>query len=78
MMGSKSAACSRRSRFLPTWVEGSFTRATRAVEASAELKKRGYDRETVRKAVERTRNHVGTQELTASQWVEIALRYCDG
>lgn len=56
--------------------QNSFTRATRAVETSAELRKRGFDRETIRNAVERTRTHVGMEDLTVQQWVEVALRYC--
>lgn len=50
----------------------------RAVETSAELRKRGFDRETIRNAVERTRTHVGMEDLTVQQWVDIALRYCRG
>ena len=52
-----------------------FTRETRAIEAAKVLRQEGMPREVVRVAIERTRTHVGTEDLSLQQWVEIARRY---
>jgi predicted GNAT family acetyltransferase len=46
---------------------------TRVVECTAALRKRGVAKETIKAAVEATRTHVGRQDLTAQQWIDIAL-----
>jgi hypothetical protein len=46
---------------------------TRAVECLAALRKRGVDRALIKAAVEATRTHVGNQDLTTQQWIDIAL-----
>jgi hypothetical protein len=58
-----------------------FTRApqnnykieTRVVECIAALRKRGVAKELIKPAVEATRTHVGKQDLTTQQWIDIAL-----
>ena len=52
-----------------------FTRATRAIDTGRVLRERGYSREVVRDAVEKTRAHVGTNDLNLAQWITIAERY---
>jgi hypothetical protein len=52
-----------------------FTRATREVETKAALRARGFDREKVKTLIARTINHVGESDLSADQWLAIALRY---
>ena len=54
----------------------SFAIAERAVETAAALKSLGFDRHEVKAALERTRTHVGTTQLTLEQWIKIALSYC--
>jgi Holliday junction resolvasome RuvABC DNA-binding subunit len=54
----------------------SFTLAERAVETASALKSLGFDRHEVKRAMERTRAHVGTAELSLDQWIRIALSYC--
>jgi hypothetical protein len=46
---------------------------TRAVECAAALKARGVAKAAVKAAVDATRAHVGMQDLTTHQWVDIAL-----
>ncbi len=53
-----------------------FALAERAVETASALKSLGFDRHEVRLAMERTRAHVGTAELSLEQWIRIALSYC--
>jgi hypothetical protein len=52
-----------------------YTRAKRAIEAAKALRAEGFTKEVVRAAVERTKTHVGTTDLTAAQWIDIAKRY---
>ncbi|HTL36437.1 MAG TPA: hypothetical protein VL326_25065, partial [Kofleriaceae bacterium] len=47
--------------------------ATRAVECAAALRERGVAKELLKVVVEATRTHVGKQDLTTQQWVDIAL-----
>jgi hypothetical protein len=51
---------------------------TRAVETAAALRGRGIAKELVKPAVEATRTHVGNQDLTTAQWIEIALAKLPG
>jgi hypothetical protein len=53
-----------------------FATAERAVETARALKALGFDRHEVKTAMEKTRTHVGTSELTLEQWIKIALGYC--
>ncbi len=53
-----------------------FATAERAVETARALKSLGFDRHEVKLAMERTRTHVGTAELSLEQWIKIALSYC--
>jgi hypothetical protein len=53
-----------------------FATAERAVETAQALKALGFDRHEVSSAMEKTRTHVGTGELTLEQWIKVALRYC--
>jgi hypothetical protein len=50
--------------------------AERAVETAQALKALGFDRHEVKMAMEKTRTHVGSSELTLEQWIKIALGYC--
>jgi hypothetical protein len=52
-----------------------FTRATREVAVRRALHARGYRREAIAEIVARTVTHVGLNDLSESQWIEIALRY---
>jgi hypothetical protein len=54
-----------------------FTRATREVETRQALRVRGFDRATVREIMRRTVSHVGVSDLSADQWIAIALRYAE-
>jgi 5-methylcytosine-specific restriction endonuclease McrA len=54
----------------------SFAIAERAVETARALKHLGFDKREVSAAMDRTRTHVGTTELTLEQWIKIALSYC--
>ncbi|HUS29240.1 MAG TPA: hypothetical protein VMZ53_12045 [Kofleriaceae bacterium] len=57
-----------------TWSkQNSFKIETRAVECTAALRARGIAKRAVRTAVDATRTHVGQQDLTAQQWIDIAL-----
>jgi Holliday junction resolvasome RuvABC DNA-binding subunit len=53
-----------------------FAIAERAVETARALKTLGFDKREVTSAMDRTRTHVGTSELTLQQWITIALSYC--
>jgi hypothetical protein len=53
-----------------------FAIAERAVETASALKALGFDRHEVKAAMEKTRTHVGTAELTLEQWIKIALGFC--
>ncbi len=53
-----------------------FALAERAVETASALKSLGFDKHEVKVAMEKTRAHVGTAELTLEQWIRIALSYC--
>jgi hypothetical protein len=55
---------------------GSFATAERAVDAARALKALGFDRHEVKTAVDKTKTHVGTSELTLEQWIRLALGYC--
>ncbi len=52
-----------------------FALAERAVETASALKSLGFDRHEVKVAMEKTRAHVGTSELSLEQWIRIALSY---
>jgi hypothetical protein len=52
-----------------------YTRSTRAVAAATALRAEGIAKGEVRAAIERTKTHVGTSDMTVAQWVEIARRY---
>jgi hypothetical protein len=54
----------------------SFATAERAVDTTRALKTLGFDKSEVKAAMEKTRTHVGTAELTLEQWIKIALGYC--
>jgi hypothetical protein len=54
-----------------------FTRSTRAVEAAKALRAKGFEKNDVRAAIERTRTHVGTADATVEQWVAIGERYLE-
>ncbi|HUS33074.1 MAG TPA: HNH endonuclease signature motif containing protein [Kofleriaceae bacterium] len=54
--------------------QSKFEMARRAVECAAELRKRGVAKGLVKAAVDATRTHVGSQNLTLEQWVDVALR----
>jgi hypothetical protein len=53
--------------------QNKFKIESRVVECTAELRKRGVAKELIKPAVEATRAHVGGQDLTARQWIDIAL-----
>jgi hypothetical protein len=54
-----------------------FTRATREVETRKVLRERGLDREVIKQIMTRTVTHVGESDLSAEQWLAIALRYAE-
>ena len=54
----------------------SFAIAERVVETQRALRELGFKMHEVKAAMEQTRTHVGTSELTTEQWIAIALRYC--
>ena len=54
-----------------------FTRATREVETRRVLRERGFDREVIKQIMTRTVTHVGESDLSAEQWLAIALRYAE-
>lgn len=53
--------------------QSKFKIETRVVECRAALRARGVAKELIKPAVEATRTHVGMQDLTTQQWVDIAL-----
>jgi hypothetical protein len=54
----------------------SFAIAERALDTARALKELGFDRHEVKAAIDKTRTHVGTSELTLQHWIKIALSYC--
>ncbi|HEY5945219.1 MAG TPA: DUF222 domain-containing protein, partial [Kofleriaceae bacterium] len=54
----------------------SFTIAKHAVDTARVLKELGFDKHEVKRAIEKTRAHVGTAELAVEQWIKLALSYC--
>ncbi len=52
-----------------------FTRATREVETKEALRGRGFERDQVKGIMTRTVTHVGENDISAEQWLVIALRY---
>lgn len=56
--------------------QNAFTQAGHAVDTAKALRAAGFGKHEVTAAVERTRTHVGTTELTLEQWIKIALGYC--
>jgi hypothetical protein len=75
--GALQITVNARTGEVTVWREGrnAYTRAKRAVEAAKALRAEGFAKEAVRGAVERTKTHVGTSDLSAAHWVEIAKRY---
>jgi hypothetical protein len=57
-------------------VQSSLALVEREVDTRKALLALGFDKHEVKAAVERTRTHVGTAELTIEQWIKIALGYC--
>jgi hypothetical protein len=53
--------------------QNKFKQATHAVDCAAALRRRGVDKKLIKAAIEATRTHVGTHDLTLDQWVDIAL-----
>jgi hypothetical protein len=57
-----------------TWSkQSSYKIETRAVECASALRKRGVAKELIKPTVAAVRTHVGKQDLTAKQWLDIAL-----
>ena len=54
----------------------SFATEERVVDTKRALKDLGFDRAEVKAAMDKTRTHVGTAELTLEQSIKIALSYC--
>jgi hypothetical protein len=54
-----------------------FTLATRAIQAAKALRGEGFAKDAVRAAIERTKTHVGTTELSVEHWIEVAKRYLE-
>ena len=54
-----------------------FTRATREVATRQALREREYDRDQIAEIMRRTVTHVGESDLSAEQWLAIALRYAE-
>ncbi len=52
-----------------------FTRATREVGTKEALRGRGFDPEQVKAIMTRTVTHVGESDISAEQWLAIAVRY---
>ncbi|HEY5923157.1 MAG TPA: hypothetical protein VIV11_15870 [Kofleriaceae bacterium] len=52
--------------------------SSHAVETARALKERGFDKRQIKVAMDKTRTHVGTAELSSKQWLEIAIGYCGG
>ncbi len=53
-----------------------LTRETHAVEAKQALKSLGFKPDEIREAMEKTRTHVGTMDLSLEEWIRIALSHC--
>jgi Holliday junction resolvasome RuvABC DNA-binding subunit len=56
--------------------QSTFTTAERVVDTTRALRELCFDKREVAVAMEKTRTHVGTKELSLEQWVKIALGYC--
>jgi hypothetical protein len=57
-----------------TWSKQSkFKIESRVVECIAGLRSKGVAKELIKPAIDATRTHVGNQDLTTRQWVDIAL-----
>jgi hypothetical protein len=57
-----------------TWSKQSnYKIETRVVECRAALRAKGIAKDLIKVAVAATRTHVGKQDLTTQQWVDIAL-----
>ena len=52
-----------------------FTRTTREVATRKALKARGFNRDQINAIMMRTLHVAGQADLTAEQWLAIALRY---
>jgi hypothetical protein len=48
----------------------------RVIDTKRALESLGFDRSEVKAAVDKTKTHVGSDELTLQQWIKIALSYC--
>lgn len=48
----------------------------RVVDTKRALDALGFDKSEVKAAMDKTKTHVGTAELTLEQWIKIALSYC--
>src|SRR5262249_40601744 len=53
-----------------------YKNATLAIDTAKALHGLGFKANEVKAAMEQTRTHVGSAELTLEQWIVIALRYC--
>jgi hypothetical protein len=53
-----------------------FGTVERAVDTKRALESLGFDKSEVKTAIDKTKTHVGTAELTLEQWIKIALSYC--
>jgi hypothetical protein len=56
-------------------VQSSFTRETHVVETKQALKNLGFKPDEIREAIEKTRTHVGTADVSLEQWIRIALSH---
>jgi Holliday junction resolvasome RuvABC DNA-binding subunit len=56
--------------------QSTFTTAERVVDTTRALRELRFDKREVAVAMEKTRAHVGTTELSLQQWIKIALGYC--
>lgn len=57
-----------------TWSkQSSYKIETRAVECTAALRARGVAKELIKPTMAAVRTHVGQQDLTVQQWIDIAL-----
>jgi len=56
--------------------QSDFEAAVHATETVKALRTLGFRKNEVAAAIEKTRAHVGTAQLTLEQWIRIALSYC--
>jgi 5-methylcytosine-specific restriction endonuclease McrA len=56
--------------------DNAFATVERAVDTKRALEALGFDKSEVKAAMDRTKTHVGTDDLTLQQWIKIALSYC--